>query len=360
MAHYLVYGHGGAYNHGSEAITSCTIRFLKKICPECSVTLSSHFPEQDREFGLGADEVVTRNMSGKTNEEVYKDTLDRITSDTTVIHAAGDNYCYVNWQRYAKIHETAKERGCKSVLWSCSIDEEVIDEEMLQTLKTHDLILARECVTFRTLKNKGLQNVLQVSDIAFTMEPEEIDFPLSNYVVLNLSPLVCRKNPEAVPAMKQLIEYILQNTEYNIALVPHVVMPADNDYEVLTQLYQSFDSKRLYLVSDKLSARQYKSIVSKAQLCVASRTHVTIAAYSTCVPTLAIGYSTKAKGIAEDLGFSEYVVDIMDETIGETLLERYKKLLEEKEALKQRMVTQMPEYRSKALSETVVSFLKGE
>lgn len=357
--HYLIYGHGGAYNHGGEAITSCTIELLRKISPNCRITLSTHFPEQDIEFGILADEMVTRNTEGTTNEEVYRPTLEKITSDTVAIQVGGDNYCYKNWQRYALIHEETKLRGGTSILWGTSIDEQQLDEELLGVLKTHDLILARECLTFECLKKHGLNNVLQVSDIAFSMELEPVEFSLENYVVINLSPLVCRKNSEAEEAVNQLVEYILTNTSYQIALLPHVVVSVDNDYDVLSALKRK-NSDRVVLVSDKLSARQYKYIISKAQLCVAARTHVTIAAYSSGVPTLAIGYSTKAKGIALDLGVFDYVVDIEKESFVSCLLMQFCELLEHKDKLKKMLETKVPEYKERAFQEVVISMLKGE
>lgn len=353
--HFLIYGHGGAYNHGCEAIIKCTIRFLREIVPGCFITLSTHFPKQDMEFGLDADEFVERNMEGKTNEEVYQPTLEKITPETTVIHAAGDNYCYINWQRYATINEIARSRGCKTVLWDCSIDEELIDEEMLSALEMHDVIFARECITYDALLKKGLKNVKRMSDVAFTLEPEPVDFSLKNYIAINFSPLVYRKNVKVSEAVQNMLDYVLTETDYSIALVPHVVVSVDNDYEILSSL-QYKESDRVVLVSDKLSASQYKYIISNAELCVAARTHVTIAAYSSCVPTLAIGYSTKARGIAADLGFSEYVVDIMDENIKENLLDRFKKLVEEKESLKKKLEEQMEEYKGRVFVKETIGF----
>jgi len=355
--HFLIYGHGGSYNHGCEAIVKCTIKFLREIVPDCFITLSTHFPEQDKEFALDADEFIARNLEGKTNEEIYAPTLDKITPDTTVIHTGGDNYCYVNWQRYAMINRVAKERGCKSILWGCSIDEDLIDDEMFDALQKHDLICARECITYDALIKRGLKNVCKVSDIAFDLEAEPIDVPLSNYIAINLSPLVYRKNEKISLAVQNLIGFILEETDYNIALVPHVVVSVDNDYEILSSLNFK-DSGRVQLFSDKLSASQYKYIISKAELCVAARTHATIAAYSSCVPTLAIGYSTKARGIAADLGFSEYVVDIKDENINDRLLTRFRKMLVEKNEMKKRLERQMPAYKEKVFHENFISFLK--
>lgn len=357
--HFLLYGHGGSYNHGGEAITRCTIDLLRKQIPDCYITLSTHFPEQDMEFGLNADEIITRDCSTNDNALMYRKTLERVTPNTTVIQVGGDNYCYTNWQRYAQIHQKARKCGGKSILWGCSIDASVISDEMLAVLQEHDMILAREELTYHTLKRAGLTNVIKVSDIAFRLEPQEVDFPLEHYVVLNLSPLVCRKNAEVLDAYRSLMTFILKYTDYSIALVPHVVMPVDNDVDALSAL-GFYENAKVVRVSDKFSAAQYKYIISKAELCVAARTHVTIAAYSSGVPTLAIGYSTKASGIAMDLGFSEYVVSIDGSNLTGQIVENFRKLQRECHVLKKKLNNELEQYKEQAVPDSVVSFLRGE
>lgn len=357
--HFLIYGHGGSYNHGGEAITSCTIEFLRKTVPNCFITLSTHFPEQDKEFGIMADEIVTRDTAGQTNAEVYRETLDKITANTTAIQVGGDNYCYANWQRYAQVHSAVKKAGGKSILWGTSIDEKMLDEELLQVLREHDLVLARESITFRALESRGIQNVLSVSDIAFTMQAQEIEFALRDYVIVNASPLVCRKNPKVFNAVQELVNYILKETTLNVALVPHVVVATDNDYDALSNI-TIMDRDRVVLVSDKLSARQYKSIIAGGRFCVAARTHVTIAAYSSCVPTLAIGYSTKAKGIAKDLGYSDYIVDVEDAKMEEALLCKFKEMVKHESELKEQLKQIIESYKRKALPDEVINLVKGE
>ena len=64
---------------------------------------------------------------------------------------------------------------------------------------------------------------------------------------------------------------------------------------------QFADEPRVFLLPDCLNAMQYKGYVKRLSGLVAARTHVSIAAYSTFVPTLVIGYSVKARGIARDL-----------------------------------------------------------
>lgn len=330
MTHYLLYAHGGAYNHGSEASVKCDIELLRAISPGCRITLSSHFPEQDRQFCIDADEIVGRNLSGGSYEEVYADTISRITPETICLSVGGDVYCYPKWQRYAAVHNAAIKKGAKSILWSCSLEPSMIDEEMTSVLSSHHLIAARESATAAALKKRGFNNVILMADIAFLLKPEKTDLPEGKYVVLNLSPLVIRKNPAVLEAYQQLIDRIISETDLNIALLPHVEVSVDNDREALEQL--KGNEGRIFRIPCGLSAAEYKYIISNSELCVAARTHATIAAWSCGVPALAIGYSTKSLGIATDLGQEKYVIDI-NCVDGELMCNRFFSLYENRKSV---------------------------
>lgn len=355
MKHFLLYAHGGAYNHGSEASIKCDIKLLRRISPNCRITLSSHFPEQDKQFGIDADEIIGRNPNGKTNEEIYAETISRITPETICLSVGGDCYCYPNWQRYAVIHNTAVERGAKSILWSCSLEPSMFDSEMLEVLRTHTLICARESVTYNALKERGFTNVIQTADIAFTLEPEETTTPDGKYIAVNLSPLVMRKNPNILSAYQRLVDEVLEGTDYKIAFVPHVEVSVDNDADALSQL--KGDESRIFRVPVGLCAAQYKYVISKAEFCVASRTHATIAAWSSLVPTIAVGYSAKARGIAKDLGQGEFVIDTG--TIdGKALCEMFARLRAQSEKVRNILEKTVRECRENAVSAEALSYLK--
>lgn len=354
MRHYLLYAHGGAYNHGSEASVKCDIALLRRISPNCRITLSSHFPEQDKQFEIDADEIIGRNMNGKTNEEIYAETIGRITPETVCLSIGGDCYCYPNWQRYAAIHNAAIKRGAKDILWSCSIEPSMLDEEMLGVLKTHSLICARESVTFNALKERGLDNVVQTADIAFTLDPKETKIPDKKYLALNLSPLVLRKNPNALAAYQQLVDELLEKTDYSIALVPHVEVSVDNDFEALSQLHG--DENRIFRVSVGMSAAEYKYIIGHAEFCVAARTHATIAAWSSLVPTIAVGYSAKARGIANDLGQGKFVLDI-NSLDGERLCGAVKEAVSQADKIKGALSEALKSIKEKAMCGKVINLL---
>lgn len=355
MKHYLLYAHGGAYNHGSEASVKCDIELLRKISPGCRITLSSHFPEQDKQFNIPADEIIGRNPEAETYEEMYADTINCITPDTICLSVGGDNYCYKNWQRYATIHYAAKERGAKSILWSCSLEPSMIDEEMLDVLRTHDLIAARESFTLDTLEKKGVTNCVLAADIAFFLKAEPCNLPKGRYVVLNFSPLIMRKNPEALKFFQLLADNIINNSDLNIALVPHVEVSVDNDYEAMVGI--KGDKSRIFHIPTGLSAAQCKHIIANAEACVAARTHVTIASWSASIPTIAVGYSLKARGIAHDLGQDAYILPIETLT-GETLCKTYNKLINNSNQIKTVLAERVTECIKRVVPKEALEILK--
>lgn len=357
--HFLLYGHGGSYNHGCEALTRCTISLLRDKLPDSRITLSTHFAQQDREFRLNADDFVERDMNGSDNRGIYAPTIASITPDTICIHVAGDNYCYRNWQRYAQIHYEALRRGAKSILWSFSVDPEAIDTEMLDAFRSHHLICAREKITYNALIGLGLENVVKVSDIAFTLQPEPVTFDLENYIALNLSPLILRKSPHVKAAFQRLVDYIIDETDMNIALVPHVTNSVDNDCDAFRSL-DNHGSSRIFTISDKLSAGQYKSIVSKSLFCVTARTHLAIAAYSSYIPTLAIGYNSKSSGIAQDLEMEEYVLSAESITSEPAIANAFCRLVDHRNLVDAKLRDLIPAYAENAVNDHAVRILTGE
>lgn len=353
----ILYGHAGAYNHGAEAITSSTIKILRQLVSNCQILLSTHFAQQDREFKIDADRFIERNINEVTNEGVYAQTLSQIDKDSICIHVGGDNYCYKNWQRYATIHKKAVERNAISILWGCSIEPDMIDDEMLDVLKTHNLITARENITYHSLIQHGLNNVTKVTDIAFSLESTPTSFYLDNYIIINLSPLVVHQNPVIIESVKQLVSFILSETDMNVVLLPHCLISVSNDCDVLSQ-FDIDKEERILFIPENMSASQYKYIISHARFGVFSRTHAAIAAYSSEIPTLALGYSVKSRGIAGDLGLQDYTVDIKSVDSSNYLLPYFIKMLENETEIHKRLAKRLPDYLTNIVSKQFLDLLR--
>ena len=133
---------------------------------------------------------------------------------------------------------------------------------------------------------------------------------------------------------------------YSIALIPHVVWETNDDRTILRKLKSEFaDTDRVVLIEDH-TAPELKYFISKCKLFVGARTHATIAAYSTCVPTLVAGYSVKAKGIAKDLfGSYEKYVTPVQKLVNETdLTDAFRFLMDNQSDVKKHLQKIMPAY----------------
>jgi polysaccharide pyruvyl transferase WcaK-like protein len=260
----------------------------------------------------------------------------------------GDTYCYGEQPGWYEIDRNIKKAGKKLVLWGCSIGEEDLTGQKLEDLKTFDLIIARESITYNILKNKGLTNIKLCADGAFTMEGEELPLPQGwndgNTIGLNFSPLVWKKNKESQVAVRDLILHILDTTDMTIALTPHVTETGNNDYEVLSKYYEEFkNTNRVIILPDNLNAIQYKGYIARMRFFIGARTHATIAAYSNCVPTMVLGYSVKSKGIAKDIfGEEKLVLGIDEISNSDKLKSKFDEMLNEELELKEQLKNSIP------------------
>lgn len=158
-----------------------------------------------------------------------------------------------------------------------------------------------------------------------------------------------KESGKLLKSYERLLEYIIQNTEYKIALIPHVVWESNDDRKPLRYLYEKYkDSGKVLLIEDH-NCLQQKYIISKCKIFLGSRTHATIAAYSTCVPTIVVGYSVKARGIARDLFGTEenYVVSAQSLDKDDELVEAFLWLCENEEETACKLQAKMQQYGKK-------------
>lgn len=372
---YKLYIHAGSSNHGCEAIVRTTVNILDR-----PVTLFSREPELDKKYGIDSicdlkfDErfsiekfsipwivaSLQTKLFGKVDLSVknqYRALIKNISKNDICFSIGGDNYCYPGTDVLAAINRNIKKKGAKTVLWGCSVEPGVIDKpDIAVDLRSFDLITARESISYEALKSVN-PNVVKVTDPAFTLQAELLPLPdkwiEGNMVGINASPLVVQsgRNADLVyRAYKVLIEEILQDTTCGIALIPHVVSEENSDLAILSELYENYKgTNRIVLIEDH-NCRQLKGYIARCRFFVGARTHATIAAYSACVPTLALGYSVKSKGIATDLfGTDEgFVLSVQRLNNPEELSQHFRWLVKNELEIRNKLEAIMPEYVAKA------------
>ena len=98
------------------------------------------------------------------------------------------------------------------------------------------------------------------------------------------------------------------------------------------------------------NAEELKGYIARCRFLIAARTHASIAAYSNCVPTLVIGYSVKAKGIAKDLfgTYENYVLPSQTLKTDTDLIDAFEWLKDNEDSIRTHLNAFMPDYCKKA------------
>lgn len=371
--------HNGSLNRGCEAIVRSGVAMIKKQYPDAVVNLVSFDPESDAIIPLidtvyDGSPVAIKKFSptwivSSLKNKLFKDEtfylrkryhtiLKHIPNHDIFLSIGGDNYCYGEQPWIYEIDRNIKKAGKKLVLWGASIGDEDLSTIKINDLKTFDLILARESMTFSILEQHGLTNVKLCADGAFTMDKEELPLPIEwqigNTVGFNFSPLVWNKNKASHKAAFDLVQHILDTTDMTIAFTPHVIEKGNDDYVVLEEFYTKFKhTKRVLLLPNHLNAIQYKGYIARMRFFIGARTHATIAAYSRLIPTLVLGYSIKSKGIAKDIfGEEKLVLSIKEISDSQKLIAKFEEMKSEEKEIITLLSNSIPEIRKMSFKAT--------
>lgn len=377
---FFLYGHNGSGNHGCEAIVKSTAKILKEDYNDVQITLASNGTDEDKKYGVNkvVNVVEEKNKVSKlsmpyisaylnlkllkndlkSEELVYRQTFCNLDKEAIALSIGGDNYCYPGYERFIMLHNMLIKKNHKTVLWGCSVEPSKINDEMAKDLRNYDLIITRETLTLEALKSIGA-NVKLYPDPAFQLNKIEKDLPdgfiEGNMVGINISPMIVKNEQQAGITMRNyelLIKNIIENTDMNVALIPHVIWEDNNDDRIpCTDLYNKFkDTGRVVLIEDD-NCEVLKGYISRCRLFIGARTHSTIAAYATCVPTLVVGYSIKAKGIAKDIfgTYDNYVIPVQSLNKENDLSLAFEWIYKNEDNIRRHLKDFMPEYRKKSL-----------
>ena len=375
----VMYMHAGSGNHGCEAIVNSVCHMIKE-----KPVLVSYYGEEDSRYSLNdLCEILSERrfedhrmahllyyayrMITKDRESFIRYRYHKVFSEYQVplaISIGGDNYCYDTMLNDLKLaNEAFRKQGTRTLLLGCSVEPELLmRQDIVSDLRKYHTIIARESITYEALKNKVETAegpvILCYPDPAFTLSARELPLPEGfvpgNTVGINISPMIQDNEKDVGIAMENyrvLLRFIIEQTDMQIALLPHVVWERNDDRKPLHALYEEFKNTGRVVELTDGTCEELKGFIGRCRLFVGARTHATIAAYSGCVPTLVVGYSVKARGIARDLFGTEegYVLPVQNLTGPKELAQGFAWLMEQQEPIRQRLQEIMPGYRARAL-----------
>lgn len=366
-----LYAHAGSGNHGCEALANTICRLLGS-----PVRLVTNSAEEDNQYTLkGLCEIQPeRKIRDNRMAHIFyygwrmltgdKESFQRYrfrnvlgkNSCTWNISIGGDNYCYENMIRDLILANSMFNRqGGKTILLGCSIEPELLErEDIRQDMNRYAAIFARESLTYEALERAGITTQLYLyPDSAFILDTKKLPLPAGfqkgNTLGINISPMIVENEENSGITMQNyraLIRYVLDHTDMSVALIPHVVWERNDDRKTLAELHSYFENERRVLLIGDHSCEELKGYIAECRFFVGARTHATIAAYSSQVPTLVVGYSVKAKGIARDLfgTYENYVIPVQSLREEGELIKAFNRMLEQEEKLKEQLARVMPPY----------------
>lgn len=383
MKKFMIILNAVYYNRGSEALARSIAAICRKKYPDCDITLvSSEVDFEKSQLIEGIDHnirrygyvskysavnlyaVFQRFVMKNVEKATYircKKVIDQAKKMDCVVVVGGDNYDQ-SYGLYYILHSLnlalRKAEVKKLVLYDCSLEEKDIDNSVIEDFKLFDAISARESLTYNNFKKFIGENLYFYPDPAFIMKSDKLALPKgwkdNQMIGINVSNLVVSgkygvSEEQILTAYKNMICYLIRETSYCIILIPHVMDGAD--LSILKKLYEEFRTTgRVRIIkNEQLTAPQLKYIISKCRFLVTARTHASIAAYSTGVPALVLGYSIKSVGIATDLfGKSDhYVIPTYNLKNPDALVDGVQWLIAHENQIRKRLNKYMPSYLEK-------------
>jgi len=202
------------------------------------------------------------------------------------------------------------------------------------TLNKADLITAREPLTLEILRSLGIITppIYLTSDSAFLLDSapdSDISKIFLNHGINQTEKLIGISVSESISMLNydsnsslahntyediisHIVDYVTEKFNMRVVFIPHVTGPGlKNDDRIKAQkIYNNIKNKsRVILIFDDLGPEILKGMIGRCELFIGSRMHANIAAISMRVPTIAIGYSHKTRGIMTAAGQEDFICD---------------------------------------------------
>lgn len=392
MKRFYLTGQRTFGNRGCEAIVRSTVLMLKQTFGEVEVLVpSDDIPRDQKQWPTAKEHgvcFVKAYLPALTRPWAHLQRLplkilkragwpfpfptklrDEIKSVDAILSIGGDNYSldYRLPSLLMGIDRMAMDLGKPVFIWGASVGPFEAEPFFLPAIREHltktRIICVRESISYEYLtEGLGLTNVLQMADPAFTLAKEYVDlgsfWPQAddNKVLgFNISPLIERYKKDGQDLRKETLCFIRDAVVkgFGVLLTPHVT-PLDNatknnDAVYMTSLLDELKDlgSAVTMMPPQFNASQIKQVVSKVRFFIGARTHATIAALSSTIPTLSIAYSVKAKGINRDLLGEMPVVLPTPQLSASSLMAGFDYLIDNEELIRSHLAARLTDWQER-------------
>lgn len=339
----------GVWNRGVQALVETSVTEIRRLWPGATITVLTSDIERDRrEVPSGVEAVrdargyfslpkALRPAAGhllgaagvvRRGGDAAK-TLKKLKDADIAIALGGDifssDYGSVSLKRHVATIEQAQAHGTPTVFLAQSIGPFANATDvatMRGALGRSTLLTVRERLTQEYMASAfqlGPERAVLTADVAFLLEPsppERADAMLA-HLGLEAGKFVAMSASQGITTFSTLggddahdrawieaIETVLKTTDHSVLIVPHVQSPrpGNDDSRIAFRLLERLNfHPRVKAAFGPYTASDFKALIARSRYLVGERMHACIAALSSGVPLIAVGYSIKARGIMGDM-----------------------------------------------------------
>ncbi|MBC8207242.1 MAG: polysaccharide pyruvyl transferase family protein [Kiritimatiellaeota bacterium] len=371
---------GPTVSIGTQAYIIAAAEVLERTFPGCEIQIFSADQEVDRWVFRNEKFNITMIPRPESAVKAMLALYRTAKHADVVVSLWGDGYISAPARMILRKTVFFRLARARSVLWPSSIGIEktpVLRKLQRAGLSGFEVLMARDTITYDHFQALTLSPLLLVADMAFVLDPSNKERIAELYkqekipsdkkcIGLNISQLMNQffiKEGMDYPAFAaDLACFLKEEFDCNVLLIPHQIYPewykpkgvsasstfGGDDRFAIKEVLKALDgAEGIYPVMGEYDPREFKGIISSCELMVGARMHSIIAALSTSVPAVLLGYSHKAKGVLNTLEMGDYVIEFTKEP-GEikTLV---KKAWDNRAVLRASLDRQMPGYQEPAL-----------
>lgn len=241
-------------------------------------------------------------------------------------------------------------------------------------------ICARGAKTREHLDTLSLDNVVDVADLAFSLEESgqlpaqvqtQIDAITGDCVVVMPSAVVKslfeKDGRNYVQSMVALIRQLSQDLGVTVLIAPHSYRQNQpegrmNDGPVCRDITAACsDVKNVVGIDADLSAGELRRLIAGGRVLVTSRFHAMISGLATSTPTVVVGWSHKYREVLDDFGLIEFGMDSSELESPQNIVAKVASALQNHDTIAHQITEHLPAVRDRSIRnfETIAAVVRS-
>ncbi len=150
----------------------------------------------------------------------------------------------------------------------------------------------------------------------------------------------------------RIVEHFAVHSDCDVLLIPHVFGDdRESDTTAVQDLWSNLPSgmkSNVHRLEGRLDHHQVKYVIGQCDFFLGSRMHACIAAFSQCVPSVALAYSDKFLGVMRSIEMDAVVADLREEEEAQ-VVHRLTSAYNSRRQIREQLETKMHEVKRKTL-----------